>query len=146
VGEKMTKSFDVDRVMTLSTTCDYVVDWQLAGAWRNAAGLVNISSGGMMLTREVVVEALEECYDPEIPVNIVDLGLVYDIRLDDNKVEVDFTLTAPGCGMAYAIKDDIHAKLSAIHGVGDVIVNIVWEPAWTPDRMSENARKALGFG
>ena len=99
-----------------------------------------------MLTREAVVEALEDCYDPEIPVNIVDLGLVYDIRLDGANVEVDFTLTAPGCGMAYAIKDDIHAKLSAINGVGDVIVNIVWEPAWTPDRMSENARKALGFG
>lgn len=99
-----------------------------------------------MLTREVVVEALEDCYDPEIPVNIVDLGLVYDIRLDGTKVEVDFTLTAPGCGMAYVIRDDIHAKLSAIEGISGVTVNIVWEPPWTPDRMSENARKALGFG
>ena len=142
----MTKSLAVDRVMTLSTTCEQVVDRQHTGAWRKATGLVNISLGGMMLTREAVVEALEGCYDPEIPVNIVDLGLVYEIRLDDTKVEVDFTLTAPGCGMAYAIKDDIHAKLSAINGVGDVTVNIVWEPAWTPDRMSENARKALGFG
>ncbi|MCX6831946.1 MAG: metal-sulfur cluster assembly factor [candidate division Zixibacteria bacterium] len=142
----MTKSFEVDRVMTLSTTCEQVVDRQYTGAWRETTDLVDLSSGGRMLTREAVVEALEECYDPEIPVNIVDLGLVYEIRLDDTKVEVDFTLTAPGCGMAYAIKDDIHAKLSAINGVGDVIVNIVWEPAWTPDRMSENARKALGFG
>ena len=142
----MTKSLAVDRVMTLSTTCEQVVDWQHTGAWREATDLVDISSGGMMLTRKAVVEALEDCYDPEIPVNIVDLGLVYDIRLDGAKVEVDFTLTAPGCGMAYMIKDDIHAKLSAISGVGDVIVNIVWEPAWTPDRMSENARKALGFG
>jgi metal-sulfur cluster biosynthetic enzyme len=142
----MTKSFAVDRVMTLSTTCEQVVDWRHAGAGRHATELVNISSGGRMLTREAVVEALEECYDPEIPVNIVDLGLVYEIRLDDSKVEVDFTLTAPGCGMAYSIRDDIHAKLSAINGVGDVKVNIVWEPPWTPDRMSENARKALGFG
>jgi metal-sulfur cluster biosynthetic enzyme len=145
-GEKMTKSFEVDRVMTLSTTCAQVVDRQPTDAWREATYLVNLSSGGMMLTREVVVEALEDCYDPEIPVNIVDLGLVYDVRLDGTKVEVDFTLTAPGCGMAYMIRDDIHAKLSAIQGVGDVVVNIVWEPAWTPDRMSENARKALGFG
>ena len=99
-----------------------------------------------MLTREAVVAALEECYDPEIPVNIVELGLVYDIRLDDSKVEVDFTVTAPGCGMAYMIRDDIHAKLSALDGANDVVVNIVWEPAWTPDRMSDNARKALGFG
>jgi metal-sulfur cluster biosynthetic enzyme len=142
----MTKSFEVDRVMTLSTACEQVVDRQHTGAWRETTDLVDLSSGGRMLTREAVVEALEECYDPEIPVNIVDLGLVYEIRLDDTKVEVDFTLTAPGCGMAYAIKDDIHAKLSAIKGVGGVIVNIVWEPAWTPDRMSENARKALGFG
>jgi metal-sulfur cluster biosynthetic enzyme len=142
----MTKSFAVDRVMTLSATCDQVVDRQNLGAWRQATGLVNISLGGMMLTRETVVEALADCYDPEIPVNIVELGLVYDIRLDGAKVEVDFTLTAPGCGMAYTIKDDILAKLSAIDGVGNVIVNIVWEPPWTPDRMSENARKALGFG
>ncbi len=99
-----------------------------------------------MLTREAVIQALEECFDPEIPVNIVDLGLIYDIRLDGANVQVDFTLTAPGCGMAYVIKDDIHARLSAIDGVGDVAVNIVWEPAWTPDRMSEHARKALGFG
>jgi metal-sulfur cluster biosynthetic enzyme len=142
----MTKRPAVDRVMTLSTTCEYVVDWQLTGAWRTGTGLVNISSGGMMPTREEVVEALEDCYDPEIPVNIVDLGLVYDIRLAGDNVEVDFTLTAPGCGMAYTIKDDIHAKLSAINGIGGVVVNIVWEPPWTPDRMSENARKALGFG
>jgi len=99
-----------------------------------------------MVTRESVIEALKECYDPEIPVNIVDLGLVYDIRLNGGGVEVDFTLTAPGCGMAYVIKDDIHAKLSAMEGVGDVVVNIVWDPAWTPDRMSEDASKALGFG
>jgi metal-sulfur cluster biosynthetic enzyme len=99
-----------------------------------------------MLTRDAVVAALEECYDPEIPVNIVELGLIYDIRLGDSKVEVDFTLTAPGCGMAYSIRDDIHAKLSALDGAGEVVVNIVWDPAWTPDRMSDNARKALGFG
>jgi metal-sulfur cluster biosynthetic enzyme len=142
----MTKSFAVDCVMTLSTTRESVVDRQRMSTWREVNDLVNISSGGIMLTRETVVEALEDCYDPEIPVNIVDLGLVYDIRLDGVNVEVDFTLTAPGCGMAYSIKDDIHAKLSAINGVGGVVVNIVWEPPWTPDRMSENARKALGFG
>lgn len=99
-----------------------------------------------MLTLEAVTEALRDCYDPEIPVNIVDLGLVYDIKLDGDDVTVNFTLTAPGCGMAYSIKDDIHAKLSALEGVGNVSVNIVWDPAWTPDRMSDDAKKALGFG
>ena len=99
-----------------------------------------------MLTRESVVSALEECYDPEIPVNIVDLGLVYDIRLDNSRVEVDFTLTAPGCGMATVIREDIYAKLLTINGVSEAVVNIVWDPPWTPDRMSDTARKALGFG
>jgi metal-sulfur cluster biosynthetic enzyme len=92
------------------------------------------------------MEALSNCYDPEIPVNIVDLGLVYDVRLNDSLVEVDFTLTAPGCGMAGMIKDDIRAKLLEIEGVKEASVNIVWDPLWTPDRMSEDARKALGFG
>ncbi len=99
-----------------------------------------------MVTRETVIETLKDCYDPEIPVNIVDLGLVYDIRIADHRLEVDFTVTAPGCGMAYTIKDEIHARLSALDGNSDVVVNIVWEPAWTPDRMSEDAKKALGFG
>lgn len=99
-----------------------------------------------MLTKEAVVSALRECYDPEIPVNIVDLGLIYDIRLDDSKIEVDFTLTAPGCAMANVIKEDIYAKLLTIEGVGEAVVNIVWEPPWTPDRMSDDGRKALGFG
>jgi metal-sulfur cluster biosynthetic enzyme len=99
-----------------------------------------------MLTREAVIETLKDCYDPEIPVNIVDLGLVYDIRVSNSSVEVDFTLTAPGCGMAYSIRDDIHTRLSAMDGISSVVVNIVWEPAWTPDRMSDDAKKALGFG
>jgi hypothetical protein len=71
----MTMSLAIDRVMTVNTTCKEVVDRQRTIAWRKATGLVNLSSGGRMLTRETVIEALEECYDPEIPVNIVDLGL-----------------------------------------------------------------------
>lgn len=104
-------------------------------------------AGDCLITEETVIEALRECYDPEIPVNIVDLGLVYQVRIiDGDKVEVDFTLTAPGCGMAMSIKDDIHSKVLAIEGVADAVVNIVWDPLWTPDKMSEDAKKALGFG
>jgi metal-sulfur cluster biosynthetic enzyme len=99
-----------------------------------------------MITRDAVMEALRNCYDPEIPVNVVDLGLVYDVRIDNSRVEVDFTLTAPGCGMAGSIRDDIQDKLLAVDGVTDAVVNIVWEPMWTPDRMSDDAKKALGFG
>jgi metal-sulfur cluster biosynthetic enzyme len=105
------------------------------------------TEGQLVITEETVIEALRECYDPEIPVNIVDLGLVYAVRvIDGDKVEVDFTLTAPGCGMAGMIRDDIHSKILGISGVTDAVVNIVWDPLWTPDKMSEDARKALGFG
>jgi metal-sulfur cluster biosynthetic enzyme len=142
----MTMALAIDRVMTISAKSSTVVNQMGTVAQHGTDDLVILSRGGRMLTREMVVEALKECYDPEIPVNIVDLGLIYDIRLDTTKLEVDFTLTAPGCGMAYSIRDDIHAKLSALDGLEHVVVNIVWEPPWTPDRMSENARKALGFG
>ena len=99
-----------------------------------------------LVTEEAVYEALRECYDPEIPVNIVDLGLVYAVRINENLVEVDFTLTAPGCSMSGMIRDDIQNRLLQLEGVEDARVNIVWDPLWTPDRMSEDARKALGFG
>ncbi len=99
-----------------------------------------------MLTEEKVYETLRECYDPEIPVNIVDLGLVYDVRIDGGKVEVDFTLTAPGCGMANVIQEDIRTRLLATDGVEEAVVNIVWDPLWTPDKMSDDAKMALGMG
>lgn len=99
-----------------------------------------------MVTQEQVYETLRECYDPEIPVNIVDLGLVYDVRVNESKVEVDFTLTAPGCGMANVIQEDIRTRILAMDGVEDADINIVWEPMWTPDKMSDDAKMALGMG
>jgi FeS assembly SUF system protein len=97
-------------------------------------------------TEEQVYETLRECYDPEIPVNIVDLGLVYKVSVEEDKVVVEFTLTAPGCGMANVIQEDIRAKIAAMDGVEQAEVNIVWEPLWTPDRMSDDAKMALGMG
>lgn len=102
--------------------------------------------GSTLITEDAVMEALRECYDPEIPVNIVDLGLVYAVRINDTTVEVDFTLTAPGCSMSGMIKEDIRSRLLQVDGITDAVVNIVWDPLWTPDKMSEDARKALGFG
>lgn len=99
-----------------------------------------------MISKEEVMAALAECYDPEIPVNIVDLGLVYDVRISDGTVEIDMTLTAPGCPMSGAISADVISKLEEVEGVNTAKVNMVWEPPWTPDRMSEDARKSLGFG
>jgi probable FeS assembly SUF system protein SufT len=98
-----------------------------------------------------VTAALRTCYDPEIPVNIVDLGLVYDTRVSSTedgsyRVSVKMTLTAPGCGMGVAIAADAEEKLRGITGISDASVEIVWEPAWNPRMISEEGRRILGIG
>jgi metal-sulfur cluster biosynthetic enzyme len=98
-----------------------------------------------MLTESEVYEVLRECFDPEIPVNVVDLGLVYGVELKDDIVTVTMTLTAPGCHMGAAISQDIQDKLLGIPGCRDAIVEIVWEPPWTPHKMSDEARRKLGI-
>ncbi|MHB2021563.1 MAG: metal-sulfur cluster assembly factor [Candidatus Xenobia bacterium] len=98
-----------------------------------------------MATVEELREALKDIYDPEIPVNIVDLGLVYDVQQDEDVVKVKMTLTTPGCGMAGMITDEVKERLLLIPGVADVKVDIVWEPPWHPDMISEEAREVLGI-
>jgi metal-sulfur cluster biosynthetic enzyme len=98
------------------------------------------------ITEAVVYDALRECYDPEIPVNVVELGLVYDIKIIDNWVGVKMTLTTPGCGMGGAISNNVRERLLGIPGVTEADVRIVWEPPWNPSMMSEEARKRLGMG
>lgn len=98
-----------------------------------------------MVTKEQVYEALQECYDPEIPVNIVDLGLVYGVEVTDDKVAVTMTLTAPGCGMGTMIAADAKQKIMAIDGVGDATVELVWDPPWTPSMIAEEAKQKLGI-
>ncbi len=97
-------------------------------------------------TEERVVEMLRTVYDPEIPVDIYSLGLVYKIELADNgDLDVDMTLTAPNCPMADFILEDVRMKLESIEGIGKVTVNIVFEPEWTQDMMSDEANLELGF-
>jgi metal-sulfur cluster biosynthetic enzyme len=98
-----------------------------------------------MVTKEQVYQALQDCYDPEIPVNIVDLGLVYDVRVDDDKVAVQMTLTAPGCGMGMMIAADARQKILALDGVEDAVVDLVWDPPWNPSMISEQAKQKLGI-
>lgn len=98
-----------------------------------------------MVTKEQVYEALQECYDPEIPVNIVDLGLVYDVGIEGNKVAVKMTLTAPGCGMGTMIAADAKQKIMALEGVEDATVDLVWEPPWNPSMISDEAKQRLGI-
>jgi metal-sulfur cluster biosynthetic enzyme len=99
-----------------------------------------------MVTKEQVYEALHECYGPEIPVNIVDLGLVYDVDVNDDVVAVKMTLTAPGCGMGTMIAADAREKILALEGVHDATVDLVWDPPWDPSRISDEAKQRLGIG
>ena len=95
---------------------------------------------------ERIVAALREIYDPEIPVNIYDLGLIYRIDCDDlGVVEIDMTLTAPGCPVAQTFPGTVEAAVQNVEGVAAAEVDLVWEPPWTPDRMSEAAKLELGF-
>ncbi len=103
------------------------------------------------LTEADVWEALRGCFDPEIPVNIVDLGLIYDLSIDGVEasdgatVAVKMTLTARGCGMGPVIADDAKTRIEALPQVKSANVEIVWEPAWTPHMISEAGRAKLGF-
>jgi FeS assembly SUF system protein len=92
------------------------------------------------------VEAIRTCYDPEIPVNIYELGLIYDVLVDDAaKVLVRMTLTSPNCPAAQSLPREVEAKIKAVPGVRDVRVEVVWTPSWNPSLMSEAARLELGF-
>ncbi len=99
---------------------------------------------------KAVWDQLRQCYDPEIPVNIVDLGLVYDCQLKQSgnggtKVEVKMTLTAPGCGMGPAIAHDAQSKIMSIEGVDEAQVDLVWDPPWNQNMISEAGRMKLGM-
>ncbi|OGC75717.1 MAG: aromatic ring hydroxylase [candidate division Zixibacteria bacterium RBG_16_40_9] len=99
-----------------------------------------------MVTREQIYEALKDCYDPEIPVNLVDLGLIYDVQVNEQgKVEVKMTLTAQGCCMGQYMAQDAQSKILALPGVTEANVELVWDPPWDPSKMSVEAKKQLGF-
>ena len=97
--------------------------------------------------QERVIEVLRTVYDPEIPVNIYDLGLIYRVELNDDATElsVDMTLTAPSCPAADFILEDVRQKLETIEGLATVNVNLVFEPEWTQDMMTEEAKLELGL-
>ncbi len=93
-----------------------------------------------------IIEVLKTIFDPEIPVSIHELGLIYDLRVQaDGKVEIDMTLTSPACPVAGSLPGEVQAKIAAVQGVADVQVELVWEPQWTPERMTEAARLQLNL-
>ena len=97
------------------------------------------------LNKEKVIEALKEVYDPEIPVNIVDLGLIYEVDINNGEVDVKMTLTAAGCGMGPYIAQQAEWAISELDEVEDVNVDIVFEPPWDPEKITEDGKKLLGI-
>jgi len=95
---------------------------------------------------ERIVKMLKTVYDPEIPVNVYDLGLIYGVDIDEDKnVTITMTMTAPACPMADFIVEDVKMKVESVEGVKSVVINLVFEPAWDKDMMSEEAKLELGF-
>lgn len=93
-----------------------------------------------------VIDAIKECYDPEIPVNIWELGLIYEINIGDDPVaNIKMTLTAPGCPAARSLPIEVHERVAQIPEISDVQVEVVWDPPWTPEMMSQEAKLELGF-
>ena len=97
------------------------------------------------LSEDLVFQALRKCRDPEIPVNIVDLGLIYDVRIAEDLVNVKMTLTTQGCGMGGYISQEAEEQIRSLPGVREAKVEIVWDPPWNPSMISEAGRKVLGL-
>jgi FeS assembly SUF system protein len=105
-----------------------------------------LGEGITIASDEAIVEALRTVHDPEIPVNIYDLGLIYNTeQLENGDVKILMTLTAPACPVAGEMPNDVAAAVSAVSGVGEVEVELTWEPAWTQDRMTEDAKLVLNI-
>ena len=97
-------------------------------------------------SEDALIAAIATVFDPEIPVNIYELGLIYAVEIDDaGKVTVEMTLTAPGCPSAQELPEQVEAALRKLEGVTDVVVNTVWDPPWDPSRMSDEARLTLNM-
>jgi len=95
---------------------------------------------------DMVYAELRQVYDPEIPVNIVDLGLVYDVQVEGSTCNVTMTLTSQACPEAKTIPDVVRRRCNSIAGIADVVVKVVWDPPWTPQRISPAGREILGIG
>lgn len=129
--------------------------YRIAGKDADALGFEAVTEpqhafSGEPVSEERVWEAMKACYDPEIPVNIVDLGLVYSLDIEPapnggSHVKVKMTLTAPGCGMGSVIAGDAQQKILALEGVEEATVDIVWDPAWHQSMITEAGRVALGL-
>ena len=98
------------------------------------------------INKENIIEILQECYDPEIPIDLWNLGLIYNISIEDNDIDITMSLTTPGCTMGQYMADDIKSKLiEKLKNVRNVNVEVVFDPPWQPEMMTDEGRKKLGF-
>jgi probable FeS assembly SUF system protein SufT len=152
VGTEVTLTQSLGGSYTVTTDRGYLV--RIANKDADAIGVettkkLSATEGSADLEKSVW-DQLKTCFDPEIPVNIVDLGLVYHCQVTplpegDNKVDVKFTLTAPGCGMAGVLQGDMESKIRNLPGVTDVNIEVVFDPPWDQSMMSDSAKLQLGF-
>jgi metal-sulfur cluster biosynthetic enzyme len=98
-----------------------------------------------MPERETLYETLKQIYDPEVGINIVDMGLIYSLDIEADKVSISMTLTSPACPAGPQILSQVDSALKTVQGVTDVDINVVWSPPWSPDMLSEEARDQLGM-
>ena len=99
------------------------------------------------VSSQQILDSLKQCMDPEIPINIVDMGLIYGVNVtDDNKVDIKMTMTTRGCPLHETLVGDVKRYVNKVSGVREVNVEIVWEPAWTPEKMSEEGKKLINYG
>jgi len=118
-----------------------------APAPADTSAVTPTGSSGAPVDREAAIRAaLKAVYDPEIPMNILDLGLIYELKIDEaGRAEIQMTMTSPGCPVAEMLVDQVRTAAAQVPGISGVDVEIVWEPAWGPDRMSEFAKRQLGY-
>ena len=104
-----------------------------------------MTSETTVLNKDIVMEALRDVYDPEIPINVVDLGLIYDCAVDEGNVDIKMNLTFAGCGMGPYIAQQAEWRIAELDGVDDVNVELVYDPPWTPDLITEEGKSELGI-
>ena len=153
-GTQLTLVHQLGDAFTVRTDHGYLLridvkDAEALGLQAKSAAAPVVASGGP-LDEAALWDCLRSCYDPEIPANIVDLGLIYEVKPEvlangTQRVDVKMTLTAPGCGMGQVLKDDVERKLREQPGISDVTVELVFSPPWDATMMTEAARLQLGM-
>ena len=102
-----------------------------------------------MIKKEHIIEKIKTCYDPEIPIDLWNLGLIYDIKIKKNQSKTDIrilmTLTTPGCSMINIIAEDVKSKIESLESIGEVNVDVTFDPPWTPEMITDTGKKKLGF-